>query len=144
MGGNKEAEVKEPVDTSAWEELGVSAEIQKALAIRGFSHPTKIQTLTIPPAIREQRDILGAAETGSGKTLAFGIPIVQGIAAYLAKKNAAKEHAKFVEDKRRQTQEGKRKRDALKRKAKDEDMEPEEEEEKDCNEDDGFELASDD
>lgn len=63
-----------------WKELGVSSvEILKALNDKGFSLPTEIQTLSIPPAIFGKRDILGAAETGSGKTLAFGIPIIEGI-----------------------------------------------------------------
>ncbi len=31
------------------------------------------------PALRDHRDVLGAAETGSGKTLAFGLPILQKI-----------------------------------------------------------------
>ncbi|CAG0884591.1 unnamed protein product [Darwinula stevensoni] len=39
----------------------------------------KIHALTIPSAIRDHKDILGAAETGSGKTLAFAIPIIHGI-----------------------------------------------------------------
>jgi len=30
----------------------------------------------LPTAIRDKRDVLGAAETGSGKTLAFGIPLL--------------------------------------------------------------------
>ena len=30
----------------------------------------------MPGAIRDHRDVLGAAQTGSGKTLAFGIPLV--------------------------------------------------------------------
>ena len=38
-----------------------------------------MQKLTLPKAIIERKDILGAAETGSGKTLAFGIPIVNSI-----------------------------------------------------------------
>lgn len=63
-----------------WKELGVSSvEILKALNDKGFTVPTEIQTLSIPPAIFGKRDILGAAETGSGKTLAFGIPIIEGI-----------------------------------------------------------------
>lgn len=63
-----------------WKELGVSSEaILKALNDKGFTLPTEIQTLSIPPAIFGKRDILGAAETGSGKTLAFGIPIIEGI-----------------------------------------------------------------
>lgn len=48
------------------------------------------QKLVLPAAIKDQMDIIGAAETGSGKTLAFGIPIIHGI---LADKH---EEAKYV------------------------------------------------
>ncbi|KAG7466314.1 hypothetical protein MATL_G00163450 [Megalops atlanticus] len=50
-----------------------------ALAALGFSAPTPIQALALPPAIRDRMDILGAAETGSGKTLSFGIPMIHAI-----------------------------------------------------------------
>ncbi|XP_075238375.1 ATP-dependent RNA helicase DDX24 isoform X2 [Lycorma delicatula] len=66
-------------DFMPWCNLFVPQEISKALLENGFKHPTHIQALCIPPAIKGQRDILGAAETGSGKTLAFGIPILHGI-----------------------------------------------------------------
>jgi ATP-dependent RNA helicase DDX24/MAK5 len=62
-----------------WSSLGVPSIITKALHEQHFYSPTMIQTLTIPPAIFDHRDILGAAETGSGKTLAFGLPILNGI-----------------------------------------------------------------
>ncbi|XP_015176587.1 PREDICTED: ATP-dependent RNA helicase DDX24 [Polistes dominula] len=67
------------IDVSAWSALGTPKEIIKALSDEKFYTPTTIQSLTLPPAIFGQRDILGAAETGSGKTLAFGIPILNGI-----------------------------------------------------------------
>lgn len=51
------------------------------MAEKKFTHPTQIQSLTLPAAIMGRKDILGAAETGSGKTLAFGIPILNGIIA---------------------------------------------------------------
>ncbi|KAL9960204.1 hypothetical protein ACROYT_G033626, partial [Oculina patagonica] len=66
-------------DTSAWEVLGVPKEVQRGLGDQGFTSPTPIQTLSMPPAIFHHRDIIGAAETGSGKTLAFGIPILTHI-----------------------------------------------------------------
>uniref|UniRef100_A0A1B6E718 ATP-dependent RNA helicase n=1 Tax=Clastoptera arizonana TaxID=38151 RepID=A0A1B6E718_9HEMI len=62
-----------------WSNINVPKPVIKALIEQGFSEPTEIQALTIPPAILGRRDILGAAETGSGKTLAFGIPIIYGI-----------------------------------------------------------------
>lgn len=62
-----------------WKSLNIRTEILNALKLKNFTKPTKIQSESIPPAINDQRDILGAAETGSGKTLAFAIPILNGI-----------------------------------------------------------------
>ncbi|CAH1390761.1 unnamed protein product [Nezara viridula] len=62
-----------------WNNIYVPVEVSKALLEEGFMEPTEIQRLTIPPALKGKRDILGAAETGSGKTLAFAIPIIYGI-----------------------------------------------------------------
>jgi len=56
--------------------LGVSAEVEQALAARRIVEPFRIQSLVVPDALRG-RDILGKAPTGSGKTLAFGLPIVE-------------------------------------------------------------------
>jgi superfamily II DNA/RNA helicase len=56
--------------------LGVSAEVERALAARGIDTPFRIQALVIPDAVAG-RDILGQAPTGSGKTLAFGLPLVE-------------------------------------------------------------------
>ncbi|KAM3724146.1 ATP-dependent RNA helicase [Dirofilaria immitis] len=67
----------EVADMSGWMNLCISDTILKAIADIGFAEPTEIQKLVIPSAIRDRRDIIGAAETGSGKTLAFSIPIVE-------------------------------------------------------------------
>ena len=56
--------------------LGVSAEVEQALATRGIAEPFRIQSLVVPDALAG-RDILGKAPTGSGKTLAFALPIVE-------------------------------------------------------------------
>ncbi|XP_072545305.1 ATP-dependent RNA helicase DDX24 [Salminus brasiliensis] len=66
-------------DVSAWKDLFVPEPVLKALSKLGFSAPTPIQALALPPAIRDHLDILGAAETGSGKTLSFGIPMIHTI-----------------------------------------------------------------
>ncbi|XP_050432548.1 ATP-dependent RNA helicase DDX24 [Adelges cooleyi] len=63
----------------SWKALNIRTEILNAIKLKHFTKPTKIQLESIPPAINDQRDILGAAETGSGKTLAFAIPILNGI-----------------------------------------------------------------
>ncbi len=60
--------------------LGVSAEVEQALAARGIVEPFHIQSLVVPDALRG-RDVLGKAPTGSGKTLAFGLPIVELVSA---------------------------------------------------------------
>ena len=52
-------------DTSAWEVLGVPTEVQRALGDQGFTSPTPIQTLSLPPAVFHHQDIIGAAETVS-------------------------------------------------------------------------------
>lgn len=66
-------------EISPWTELMVPEPIIRALVEEGFSEPTPIQRLSIPAAIRDKMDILGAAPTGSGKTLAFGIPLIERI-----------------------------------------------------------------
>uniref|UniRef100_H2YAU2 ATP-dependent RNA helicase n=1 Tax=Ciona savignyi TaxID=51511 RepID=H2YAU2_CIOSA len=64
------------IDMSAWDNLFVPEVVLKALSELGFAKPMPIQEQCFPAAIRDKRDILGAAETGSGKTLAFGIPLL--------------------------------------------------------------------
>ncbi|XP_048803624.1 ATP-dependent RNA helicase DDX24 [Lagopus muta] len=66
-------------DVSAWKDLFVPQPVLKALSSLGFSAPTPIQALTLPSAIRDNMDVLGAAETGSGKTLAFAIPMIHSV-----------------------------------------------------------------
>src|SRR3954449_9059100 len=56
--------------------LGVSAQVQDALAKRGFTEPFRIQSIVLPDALAG-RDVLAKSPTGSGKTLAFGIPLVE-------------------------------------------------------------------
>lgn len=84
---NQPIDDDEVVDTSAWEELGLSEKVVGALAGLKFSKPSNIQASTIPE-IMAGRDLIGKASTGSGKTLAFGIPIVE---RYLATKSTSKE-----------------------------------------------------
>ncbi len=52
-------------DVSAWKDLFVPEPVLTALSALGFSAPTPIQALALPPAIRDRLDILGAAETGT-------------------------------------------------------------------------------
>ncbi|XP_062432447.1 ATP-dependent RNA helicase DDX24 [Rhea pennata] len=66
-------------DVSAWKDLFVPGPVLEALSYLGFSAPTPIQALALPSAIRDNMDVLGAAETGSGKTLAFAIPMIHSV-----------------------------------------------------------------
>ncbi len=60
----------------SFEKLGLRAELMRAVASRGYTEPTPIQTQAIP-VILEGYDILAGAQTGTGKTAAFALPIVQ-------------------------------------------------------------------
>jgi ATP-dependent RNA helicase RhlE len=56
--------------------LGLMPELTRALADRGYSAPTPVQTRVIPE-ILHGRDILAGAQTGTGKTAGFTLPILQ-------------------------------------------------------------------
>jgi superfamily II DNA/RNA helicase len=59
-----------------FEDFGLSADILRALADRGYVHPTPIQAEAIP-IVLQGRDVMGAAQTGTGKTAGFSLPIIQ-------------------------------------------------------------------
>lgn len=61
-----------------FKDLGLIDPILKALADKGYTHPTPIQEQAIP-ILLDNKDLLGCAQTGTGKTAAFTIPILQGI-----------------------------------------------------------------
>ncbi|HXI59300.1 MAG TPA: DEAD/DEAH box helicase, partial [Polyangia bacterium] len=54
-------------------ELGLHAEIQRAVEEMGFTEPMPVQATTFP-LITAGRDLMVQSRTGSGKTAAFGIP----------------------------------------------------------------------
>lgn len=57
-------------------ELNIAEPILRAIAEKGYTHPTPIQEKSIPVLLRGE-DLLGCAQTGTGKTAAFAIPIIQ-------------------------------------------------------------------
>ena len=61
---------------SAFHDLGLSEDIQKALDELGFEEPTPIQEQAIPELLAGH-DVIGQAQTGTGKTAAFGLPLLQ-------------------------------------------------------------------
>ncbi|NWY25073.1 DDX24 helicase, partial [Pheucticus melanocephalus] len=75
-------------DVSAWKDLFVPEPVLQALSSLGFSAPTPIQALALPSAIRDNMDVLGAAETGSGKTLAFAIPMIHSVLQWQKSNNS--------------------------------------------------------
>jgi len=57
-------------------DLGLSANILKAIDEAGYKEPSPIQLKAIPLAL-EGHDIMGLAQTGTGKTAAFGLPLIE-------------------------------------------------------------------
>lgn len=60
----------------SFEELGLSAELLRALGEQGYASPTPIQEQAIPVILRGH-DVLAGAQTGTGKTAAFTLPLLQ-------------------------------------------------------------------
>jgi ATP-dependent RNA helicase RhlE len=59
-----------------FEDLGLCAELLRAIAEEGYTEPTPVQQQGIPPILRGQ-DVMAGAQTGTGKTAAFTLPMLQ-------------------------------------------------------------------
>jgi ATP-dependent RNA helicase RhlE len=57
-------------------DLGLKPELLRAVADKGYTIPTPIQSQAIP-AVLAGADVLAGAQTGTGKTAAFVLPILQ-------------------------------------------------------------------
>ncbi len=57
-------------------QLGLTAELLRAVQSQGYETATPVQHKAIPP-ILEGRDILAGAQTGTGKTAGFALPLLQ-------------------------------------------------------------------
>lgn len=64
-----------------FEELGLSANILRAVSEEGYKSPTPIQEKAIP-TILEGKDVMGGAQTGTGKTAGFTLPMLQRLEVY--------------------------------------------------------------
>ncbi|MDP1814561.1 MAG: DEAD/DEAH box helicase [Leadbetterella sp.] len=63
---------------SLFADLALDGLLKRAIAKRGFEHPTDIQAKTIPH-ILAGKDVIGLANTGTGKTGAFLLPMIDKI-----------------------------------------------------------------
>jgi ATP-dependent RNA helicase RhlE len=63
----------------SFDQLGLSADLLRAVQELGYVAPTPIQQRAIP-AVHDGRDLLAAAQTGTGKTAAFALPLLQRLA----------------------------------------------------------------
>ena len=59
-----------------YDEMGLSAELMRAIEKKGYVEATPIQTGAIP-WFMDWKDVIAKAPTGTGKTFAFGIPMVE-------------------------------------------------------------------
>src|SRR5512133_2894960 len=75
------------VSEASFDELGLSEPIRRAIAERGYTKPTPVQSSSYRP-IREGKDVIVRSKTGTGKTAAFGIPILERIPAGRRKASA--------------------------------------------------------
>ncbi len=60
----------------SFSELGLCAELLRAVEEEGYTTPTPIQSQAIP-IILEGKDLLAGAQTGTGKTAGFTLPLLQ-------------------------------------------------------------------
>jgi len=65
-------------DVIRYDQLGLSAEVMRAIDKKGYVEATPVQTGAIP-CFMEWKDVIAKAPTGTGKTFAFGIPMVEHI-----------------------------------------------------------------
>ena len=56
-------------------DLGLSKEILRAIADKGYQTPSPVQAEAIPAVLTKQ-DVMAAAQTGTGKTAGFTLPIL--------------------------------------------------------------------
>ena len=64
----------------SFENLGLSADMLRAVSEEGYTVPTPVQAQAIP-YILQGRDVLAGAQTGTGKTAAFALPLLQRLAS---------------------------------------------------------------
>ena len=66
----------EEAPRTTFADLHLSEDILRAIAEKGYLHPTPIQEQAIP-IVLQGRDVLGVAQTGTGKTAGFTLPMCE-------------------------------------------------------------------
>ncbi len=64
----------------SFEDLNLSEPLRRAIAERGYTHPTPVQAKAFGP-VMAGKDLIVRSKTGTGKTAAFGLPLLEKIAA---------------------------------------------------------------
>ena len=64
---------------TSFSDLGLAAEINRAIRDSGYTEPTLIQQQMIP-LIKQGKDVIGLSQTGTGKTAAFVLPFMDKLA----------------------------------------------------------------
>src|ERR1700723_412395 len=72
----------------SFSDLGLTPELLRAVADKGYDTPSPIQLQAIP-AVLAGRDVLAGAQTGTGKTAGFVLPILRRLAADVAERHRA-------------------------------------------------------
>ncbi|HMO76033.1 MAG TPA: DEAD/DEAH box helicase [Sphingopyxis sp.] len=66
---------------TSFNDFGLHADINRALAAKDYTQPTPIQIQAIPPLMKG-RDLCGIAQTGTGKTAGFSLPSIHHLLTY--------------------------------------------------------------
>ena len=66
---------------TTFNDFGLHADINRALAAKDYTVPTPIQMQAIPPLMKG-RDLCGIAQTGTGKTAGFSLPSIHHLLTY--------------------------------------------------------------
>ena len=72
----------------SFEQLGLRAELLRAVSEAGYSQPSPIQAKAIPVVLKGG-DLLAGAQTGTGKTAGFALPMLQRLSEKAPRRSGA-------------------------------------------------------
>ncbi len=72
----------------SFEQLGLRAELLRAVSEAGYSQPSPIQAKAIP-VVLQGGDLLAGAQTGTGKTAGFALPMLQRLSEKAPQRSGA-------------------------------------------------------